>query len=55
MLLGAKILEYVIERKEKSPGSFEVTVFGALAFVSGDLMRLVLNDDNYWLLLPLKL
>jgi hypothetical protein len=53
MLLGAKILQYVIERKEKSPGKFEVNVFGALAFVSGDATTLALNDDTYWALLPL--
>ncbi len=54
MLLAAKILEYVIKRKEKSPGKFEVTVLGALAFVAGDSTTLALNDDSYWKLVPLK-
>jgi superfamily II DNA helicase RecQ len=54
MLLAARILEYVIDRKETSPGKFEVTVVGALAFVTGDATRLAMNDDAQWSLLPLK-
>jgi biotin transporter BioY len=55
MLLGSKILQYVVERKEKTPGKSEVTIYGYLAFVVGDTMKLALNNDTYyWTLLPLK-
>jgi hypothetical protein len=54
MLLGAKILSYTAERTEPSPGKFTVTIYGSLAFVSGDTTRLAINDDTHWVLLPLK-
>jgi hypothetical protein len=54
MLIGAKILVYHTERKEKSEGKFIVTVFGALAFVAGSDNMLALDDDSYWIRLPLK-
>jgi hypothetical protein len=54
MLLGAKILAYSAERKEISTGKFGVTVYGALAFITGDTTRLAINDDAHWALLPLK-
>jgi hypothetical protein len=28
MLLGSKILQYVVERKEMTPGKSEVTIYG---------------------------
>ena len=33
---------------------FQVNVYGALAFVSGDAMALALNNDTYWAVLPLS-
>jgi hypothetical protein len=54
MLLAAKILRYVIERKETTAGKFTMSVFGSLAFVSGDPTKLALNEASYWTLLPLK-
>jgi superfamily II DNA helicase RecQ len=55
MLLAAKILRYVTERKESTPpGKFTMSVFGSLAFVSGNATKLALNDPSYWTLLPLK-
>ena len=54
MLIGAKILRHYPVRKEKSPGKFEVTIYGALAFVKGNPTQLALSNDSYWNLLPLK-
>jgi hypothetical protein len=54
MLLAANVLRYVIERKERTPGKFTMSVFGSLAFVIGDASKLALNKPSYWTLLPLK-
>jgi hypothetical protein len=54
LLLGAKILRYYTERKEKSPGKFDVTIYGSLAFVEGDPTKLAINEASYWTVLPLK-
>jgi hypothetical protein len=54
MLLGAKILQHVAERKETAPGKSEVSIYGSLAFVEGDVARLAMNEASCWSLLPLK-
>jgi hypothetical protein len=54
MLLAAKILRYVTERKEAAAGKFSMSVFGSLAFVTGDETKLAINETSYWSLLPLK-
>jgi hypothetical protein len=41
MLLGSKILQYVVERKEKTLGKSEVKHYGCVSFVVGDTMKLV--------------
>ena len=53
MLIAAGILRYYPEQKEKSPGKFEVTIYGSLAFVAGD-NTLALSNATYWTLLLLK-
>ena len=54
MLIAAKIVRHYPERKEKTPGTFEVTIYGSLAFVDGDNTTLAITDSTYWSLLPLK-
>jgi hypothetical protein len=54
MLLGAKMLQCVAERKETAPGKSEVSIYGSLAFVEGDVTRLAMNEASCWSLLPLK-
>jgi hypothetical protein len=54
MLMAAKIIRHFSERKEKTPGTFEVTIYGSLAFVKGDNTTLALSDSTYWSLLHLK-
>jgi superfamily II DNA helicase RecQ len=54
MLLGAKLIRYFPERKETTPGVFQVTIYGSLAFVEGDPTKLAINEPSYWAQLPLK-
>ncbi len=54
MLLAAKTLQHVAERKETAPGKSEASIYGSLAFVEGDVTRLAMNEASYWSLLPLK-
>ena len=54
MLLAARILNYVVDRKETTLGNFQVNIFGTLAFLPGDNTRLALSEDSSFALIPLK-